>query len=204
MDDLNLLKDIRFLRRIVAKAQSAANRNRHWSIALAWGIVITIGYLTCATLAARGRMNVVPWVMPGLIFLVGWPLHLYLSRRARLFSENAGVRPEPRRDLLFLWLSIVAVGLLWVAFLVSSGLISTHGYLLIFAWCSLHLVGYVMNGVLLSEHWFWIAGALFACLVAAVLAGPAWYWFSGVGIPGSYVLVGLIGYRDARRQTSAA
>ncbi|HVW08055.1 MAG TPA: hypothetical protein VHC90_05705 [Bryobacteraceae bacterium] len=204
MDEPDLLNDIRFLRRVVTSTRRAAGLNRRWTITLAWGMVISAGYVICAVLAANGRASLVPWVMPALIFLVGWPLHLYLSRQARLAIESIGVRPEPRRDLLFLWLGILAVGLLWVAFLVASGLISTHGYLLIFAWCSLHLIGYIMNGVLLSGEWFLVAGVVFAGLVAVILAGPACYWYSGIGIPASYLLIGLIGFRNARRQTAAA
>lgn len=203
MPDPNLLNDVRFLREVVAKTQRSAGVNRYWPVTLAWGVVISAGYLACALLTVGGKANIVPWVMPVLIFLVGWPLQLYLSRRVRLTSEDGGIRPEFRRDVLFLWLTIVAAGLLWTAWFVVSGLISSHGYLLIFAWCSLHLVGYVMNGVLLSDEWFWAAGALFASLVAVVIAGANFYWFPGVFIPGTYILAGLIGYRNARHQPAA-
>ena len=76
-------------------------------------------------------------------------------------------------------------------------------YVLIFAWCSLLIVGYVMNGVLLSREWFWAAAVMLASLIAAFLAGfltrnPTFYWFAGYGIPVAILLAGVLGRRNAR------
>jgi len=208
MDESNQLKDVRFLRDVVARTQPPAV-NQFWSVTLMWGCVVTIGFVICAALGIAGKMAILPWVMPGLIFLVAWPLHWYLRRKVRSSIEESGVRPRFRRDLMWCWISISGMGMLWTAGLVISGVIASHGYLLIFAWCSLLFVGYMMNGVLLSKEWFWAAGVLLASLIAAVVAGflteqTDFYWFAGWGIPVAFLLAGILGRRNALRQTVPA
>jgi hypothetical protein len=202
MDESSPLNDLHFLRDVVARTQPPAV-NRFWSVTLMWGCVVTVGFLTCALLGIEGKTAVLPWVMPGLILLVAYPLHWYLRRRVRLSIEESGVRPRFRRDLMWCWISVSVMGLLWTAGLIVSGLITSHGYLLIFAWCSLLCVGYVMNGVLLSKEWFWAAGVMLASIIAAFLAGyltkqPDFYWFAGYAIPVTYLLAGILGRRNAR------
>ena len=204
MDESNPLNDLHFLRDVVARTQPPAV-NRFWSVTLMWGCVVTIGFIGCALLGIEGKMAVLPWVMPGLIFLVAWPLHWYLQRRVRLSIEASGVRPRFRKDLMWCWISISGMGLLWTAGLIVSGLINSHGYLLTFAWCSLLFVGYVMNGVLLSKEWFWAAGVMLVSIIAAFLAGyltgqSDLYWFAGYSIPVTYLLAGILGRRNARSQ----
>jgi hypothetical protein len=208
MDEPNLLNDVRFLRDIVARTQPS-RVNRFWPVTLMWGCVVSIGFLTCAALGIAGKTAVIPWVMPGLVFVVGWPLHWYLCRKVRLSIEESGVRPRFRKDLMCCWISVSAMGMLWTAGLIVSGLIASHGYLLMFAWCSLLCVGYAMNGVLLSREWFWAAAVMFASLIAAFLAGyineqPDFYWFAGYGIPVAVLLAGVLGRRNARRPVVAA
>ncbi len=208
MDEPNLLNDVRFLRDVVARTQPPTV-NRFWPVTLMWGCVATIGFVTCALLGMAGKMAVIPWVMPGLIFLVGWPLHWYLRRKVLSSVEQQGVRPRFRKDLMCCWMSISGMGMLWTAGLIVSGVIASHGYLLIFAWCSLLCVGYVINGVLLSREWFWAAAVLLASLIAAFLAGflkqqPDLYWFAGYGIPVTFLLAGLLGRRNAKRQRVGA
>ncbi len=203
MDERTPLDDIRFLRDFVAKTQPPAV-NRYWPVTLMWGCVVTIGFLLCALLGIAGKTNILPWVMPVLTLLVGWPLHWYLRRKVQLSIEESGMRPPLRKDLMWCWAAISVMGMLWTAGLIVSGLISSHGYLLIFAWCSLLCVGYVMNGVLLSKEWFWAAAVLLASLIAAFLAGflkqqPDFYWFAGYGIPVTFLLAGILGRRNARR-----
>lgn len=208
MDDPNLLNDVRFLRDVVARTQPPAV-NDNWSVTLMWGCVAAIGFVSCALLGIAGKIAVIPWVMPVLICLVGWPLHAYLRRKVRLRLQERGVRPRFRKDLMWCWISISGMGMLWTAGLIVSGAIASHGYLLIFAWCSLLCVGYVINGVLLSGEWFWAAAVLLASLIAAFLAGflkqqPDFYWFAGYGIPVTFLLAGVLGRRNARRQTVEA
>jgi hypothetical protein len=163
-------------------------------------VILTFGYAACALLALNGRTNLIPWVMPILVCFFAWPLHWFLSRKVRSGIEQGGRRPRCRRDLMFLWLSITVIGLLWTAWLITSGLAVEHWYLIPFAWCPLNFVGYVMNGVLVSNEWFWAAGALLASLTIAFAAGANFYWLPAVWIPGTLVLAGLMGYRNARRQ----
>ena len=202
MDESNPLNDLHFLRDVVARTQPPAV-NRFWSVTLMWGCVVTVGFIACALLGIEGKMAALPWVMPGLIFLVAWPLHWYLQCRVRWSIEASGVRPRFRRDLMWCWISISGMGLLWTAGLIVSGLITSHGYLLTFAWCSLLCVGYVMNGVLLSKEWFWAAAVMLASIIAAFLAGfltgqPDFYWFAGYGVPVTFLLAGILGRRNAR------
>jgi hypothetical protein len=200
MDDPNLINDVRFLRDVVSRTQPPTV-NHFWPVTLMRGCVVTIGYMTCALLGLADRIAVIPWVMPVLVFLVGWPLHWYLRRRVRSSNEQRGVRPRFRKDLMWCWMSICGMGMLWTAGLVISGMIAGHAYLLIFVWCSLLFVGYVMNGVLLSKEWLWAAAVLLASLIAVLLAGPAFYWLPGYWIGGTFLLAGLLGRRNARRQT---
>jgi hypothetical protein len=167
-------------------------------------VVLTIGYMVCAILGITGRTNLIPWVMPILIGAVAWPLHWFLCAKVRSRIEQDGRRPRSRRDLTILWLSITAIGLLWTAWLITSGVSAERWYLIPFAWCSLNFVGYVMNGVLISNEWFWAAGAQFISLTVAFAAGESFYWLPAVWIPGTLVLAGLMGYRNARRQVVEA
>jgi hypothetical protein len=204
MNEPDALNDLHFLRDVVARTQPSAV-NHFWPVTLMWGCVVTIGFVACALLGIAGRTAVIPWVMPGLIFLVAWPLHWYLIRKVRLSIEQRGVRPRFRKDLMWCWLSICAMGMVWTAILIISGLIARHGYLLIFAWCSLLVVGYVMNGVLLSKEWFWAAGVLLASIIAAFLAGflngdPTFYWFAGWAVPVTFLIAGVMGRRNARNR----
>jgi hypothetical protein len=203
MENPDLLNDVRFLRDVVARTLPP-KVNRYWPLTLMWGCVITIGFLTCALLGITGKTEVLPWVMPALIFVVAWPLHWYLSRKVQLSIEETGVRPRLRKDLMWCWISISAIGMLWTAGLILSGVIASHGYLLIFAWSSLLCVGYVMNGVLFSREWFWAAAVLLASLIAAFVVGllkqqPELYWFAGYGIPVTFLLAGVLGRQNARR-----
>jgi hypothetical protein len=199
MDNPNLLNDVRFLRDVVARTQPPAV-NHFWPVTLSWGCVVTIGYLTCAYLGMAGKISVLPWVWPALICLVALPLHWYLARKVRLSIEKSGVRPRFRKDLMLCWTSIIAMGLLWTAGLGISGMLASYWYVLLFVWGSLHFIGYVMNGVLLSSEWLWAAAVLLASLIAAFLAGPDFYWLPGVWIGGTFLLAGLLGRRNARRQ----
>jgi hypothetical protein len=140
MDESGPLNDLHFLRDVVARTQPP-EVNRFWPVTLMWGCVVGIGFVACALLGIAGRTAVLPWVMPGLIFLVAWPLQWYLKRKVRLSIEESGVRPRFRKDLMWCWISVSIMGLLWTAGLIVSGLIASHGYVLIFAWCSLLFVG---------------------------------------------------------------
>lgn len=203
MDEPNLLNDVRFLRDVVARTQQPAV-NHFWPITLGWGCVITIGYATCALLGMAGKTAILAWVWPVLIGLVGWPLHWYLRRRVRSSIEERGVRPRFRKELMWCWIGITGMGLLWTAGLGISGMFASHWYVLSFAWGSLYFVGYVVNGVLLSNEWLWAAAVLLASLIAAFLAGPNFYWLPGVWIGGTFLLAGLLGRRNARRQLAQA
>jgi hypothetical protein len=71
-------------------------------------------------------------------------------------------------------------------------------------WCTLLVVGYVVNGALLSRKRFWAAGVLVASLVAAFLIAfrmdqPAFHWLPGYWIPGTFLLAGLLGWQNAQR-----
>jgi hypothetical protein len=197
MDDPNLLNDVRFLRDVVERTQPPAV-NRDWPATLGWGCVVTIAYVAYALLRMAGKVALLPWVWPVLIFLVGFPLNWYLARKVRLGIEERGVRPRFRKDLMCLWISITAMGMLWTAGLGISGNMASHWYVLSFLWCSLYFVGYVMNGVLLSKEWFWAAGVMLASLIIAFLAGPDFYWLPGLWIGGTGILAGLLGRRNAR------
>jgi hypothetical protein len=120
----------------------------------------TQGFLICAVRGTVGKTAI----------LVAWPLHWYLRRKVQSSIEESGVRPRFRKDLMWCWISVSAMGLLWTAGQIVPGLIASHGYLLTFAWYSLLCVGYVMNGVLVSKEWFWSAAVLFASIVAAFVA----------------------------------
>lgn len=201
MDEPNV-NDLHFLRDVVARTQPPAV-NHFWPVTLMWGCVVTIGYIACALLGVAGKIAVIPWVMPVLVFLVGWPLHWYLRRNVQLRIEESGVRPRFRKDLMWCWLSIFGMGMLWTAGLIISGAVASHGFMLILVWCSLLFVGYMVNGVLLSKEWLWAAAVLLASLVAAFLAGflreqPAFYWLPGYWIPATLVLAGVLGRRNAR------
>jgi hypothetical protein len=200
MDDPNLLNDVRFLRDVVERTQPPAV-NRFWPVTLSWGCVITLGYLFCALLGMAGKTAILAWVWPVLIFLVALPLHWYLARKVRLGIEQGGVRPRFRKDLMVCWFSIAGMGLLWTAGLGISGMMAGHWSLLCLVWGSLYFVGYAMNGVLVSGEWLWAAAVLLASLIAAFLAGPGFYWLPGLWIGGTFVLAGLLGRRNARRQT---
>ena len=203
MDEPKLLDDVRFLRDVVERTQPDAV-NRDWPITLGWGCVVTIGYAASALLGRVGKVALLPWVWPVLIFLVGVPLHWYLGRKVRLGMAERGVRQQFRKDLMCLWISITAMGMLWTAALGLSGNMASHWYLLSFVWCSLYFVGYVMNGILLSREWFWAAGVMLASLITAFLAGPEFYWLPGLWIGGTGLLAGLLGRRNARLQPVGA
>jgi hypothetical protein len=200
MNEPNLLNDVRFLRDVVARTQPPAV-NHFWPVTLSWGCVVTVGYVICALLGMAGKTSLLAWVWPVLICLVALPLHWYLGRKLRLGIEERGVRPRFRKDLMWCWISISAMGLLWTAALGISGMLTSHWYVLSFTWGSLYFVGYVVNGLLLSNEWLWAAAVLLASLIAAFLAGPNFYWLPGVWIGGTFLLAGLLGRRNARRLT---
>jgi len=203
MDEHDALDDVRFLREVVERTQRPSV-NDFWAVTLGWGCVVTVGYVISAVLGMEGKVVLLRWLWPILIYLVALPLHWYLVRRARAGIVERGVRPGFRKDLLCLWLSISAVGLLWTAGLGFSGNMTSHWYVLPFAWGSLYVIGYVMNGILISKEWFWAAGVQFASLIAAFLAGPHYYWLPGVWIGGTLVLAGLLGRRNVRLQAASA
>src|SRR5271156_4509846 len=185
MDNPDLLNDVRFLRDVVARTE-APLVNHRWPVTLSWGCIVMLGYAICVLLAAAGKFALIPWVMPVLICAIGWPLHWYLCRKVRVSIEERGVRPRFRKDLMFCWGAIVGMGFLWTAALIVSGEISSRWYLLLFVWGSLYVIGYVMNGVLLSREWFWAAAVMLASLIAALLAGPRFYWLPGFWIGGTF------------------
>ncbi|MEP6716780.1 MAG: hypothetical protein ABJC09_14510 [Terriglobia bacterium] len=197
MSDPEALNDIRFLRDVVARTHPA-EVNHFWPVSVGWGVVVTFGYLLCGIFAVNGRTKLIPWVWPALIMLVAFPLQMYLIRRVRLGMAEAGVRPRFRKDLMVCWLTIGCMGLLWTAGMVISGQIADHWGVLAFVWGTLYVVGYVMNGILVSREWFWAAGVMLASIVAAFLAGPRYYWLPGVWIGGTFLLGGLLGRRNAR------
>jgi len=199
MEDLSPLDDIRFLRDVVARTYPPAVNN-YWSVTLTWGCVLTFGYIVCAWLGVEHKVAVIPWVMPALIYLVALPLTWYFRRKVRSVIEDGGVRAPLRKDLMCCWGGIVVVGGLWTAALILSGEMAAHWYLVVFLWASLYVVGFVMNGVLLSSEWFWAAGVMLASLIAALIAGPNFYWLPGFWIGGTMILAGLLGRRNAHRQ----
>jgi hypothetical protein len=199
MEDLNPLDDIRFLRDVVARTHPP-EVNNYWSVTLMWGCVLTLGYIVCAWLGLEHRFAAIPWVMPALIYLIALPLNWYFRRRVRSVLEDAGVRTPLRKDLMCCWASIAVVGCLWTAALIVSGQIAEHWYLVVFVWASLYIVGFTMNGVLLSREWFWAAGVMLISLVIALIAGPNFYWLPGFWIGGTLILAGLLGRQNARRQ----
>lgn len=201
MEDLNPLDDIRFLRDVVARTHPPAVNN-YWSVTLMWGCVLTFGYIVCAWLGVERRFAAIPWVMPALIYLVALPLNWHLRRRVRSVLEDAGVRAPLRKDLMCCWGAIVVVGCLWTAALIVTGEMAAHWYLVVFLWASLYVIGFVMNGVLISDEWFWAAGIMLVSLVAGLLAGPNFYWLPGFCIGGTLILAGLLGRYNARRQTA--
>jgi hypothetical protein len=203
MHEPDLLSDIHFLRDVVARTQPP-DVNPYWPVSLSWGCVITLGYAICAALGISGKLALIPWVMPILIFLIALPLSWYLRRRVRKKIEDSGVHPRSRKDLIVCWLSISAVGILWSAGLGLSGQLAGHWYLVVFIWGSLYFVGYTMNGVLLSTEWFWAAAAIMATLLVAFVAGPRFYWLPGFWIGGTLILAGVLGRRNARRRLLAA
>jgi hypothetical protein len=203
MDERDLLNEVRNLRDVVAGTQPPAV-NRYWPVTLSWGCVVTAGYLTCGFLGMAGKTALLAWVWPVLAFLVAWPLHWYLSRGVRSRIEEGGVRPRFRKDLMWPWIAIAGMGLLWTAGLGISGTMASHWYVLSFAWGSLLFVGYVVNGVPLSKEWLWAAAVLLASLIAAFLAGPGFYWLPGLWIGGTFLLAGLLGRRNERRQVAQA
>lgn len=204
MDTPTPLDDVRFLREVVDRTLPRYGVNRNWPVTLMYGAIITIGYAVCALLGLTGRTRAIPWVMPFLVFLVAWPLHWVLQRKAQMRTERTGVRPRFRRDLMVLWMSITAMGLFGMAWLIATGMIAGHWYLIPFLWCSLSFVGYVMNGILLSREWFWAGGALLTSMVATGAAGVNYYWLCAVWIPGTLLLAGLMGYRNSGRKNASA
>jgi hypothetical protein len=203
MQDLTPLDDIRFLRDMVAKTHPPAVNN-YWSVTLMWGCVLTFGYIVCAWLGIEHRFAAIPWVMPALIYLIALPLSWYFRRKVRSALEDGGVRAPLRKDLMCCWAGIMVIGGLWTAALIVSGEMAAHWYLVVFLWASLYVVGFVMNGALLSREWFWAAGIMLASLVVALLAGPNFYWLPGFWIGGALILAGLLGRLNARRQLIAA
>ena len=197
MDNPDVLKDVRFLRDVVARTEPP-RVNYYWPVTLSWGILIGLSYLAYALFGRTGNTVALQWVWPvGMV--VATALNWYLVRRVKRSIQERGVRPQFRKDLMCLWLSITLIGLLWSEALGLLGLINSHWYVLSFLWSSVYFIGFVMNGVLISSEWFWAAGVLFASVVAAFLAGPNLYWLPGVWIPGTFLLAGFLGWRNVRR-----
>ena len=188
--------DLQYLRDVVERTHPPAV-NHYWSVPLAWGAIITAGYLLCAFLGATGRTRELVWVWPILIFAIAWPLQVYLIRRVRSRLGDKGIRPRPRKDLAICWIAISAIGFLWSAGLAITGMLHDHWNLLPLLWSSLCFIGYIVNGVLLSKEWLWAAGVLFASIVAVFLAGPSWYWAAGLWLGLTYVIAGFFGRRNA-------
>jgi hypothetical protein len=203
MSNPDFLNDVRFLRDVVERTQPPSI-NPYWPVTLSWGCVLTAGYVASVFLGIIGKADVLAWLWPALIFAVAMPLGWYLGRKVRLRIEERGIRPRGRKDLTICWFGIATIGLLWTAGLGISGMMASHWYVLLFVWGSLHFIGYVMNGVLLSSEWLWAAAILLVALMAAFLAGPDFYWLAGVWIGGTQVLAGLLGRRNARLHPLAA
>lgn len=202
MDNPDALNDVRFLRDVVARTEPPSV-NYYWPVTLAWGILIGLSYLAYVLLGRAGNTTMLQWVWPvGVV--VATPLNWYLIRKVRANIQKQGVRPRFRKDLMCLWVSITLVGLLWSEGLGISGLINSHWYVLSFLWGSVYFIGYIMNGVLVSIEWFWAAGVLMASLIVAFLAGPNLYWLPSMWIPGTFLLAGLLGWRNVRSHTARA
>jgi hypothetical protein len=199
MNNQDLLNDVRFLRDMVARTERP-QLNYYWPVTLGWGIVITITYLICGVLAMAGKWAILPWVWPLSIFCVAFPLQWYLVGKVRRKVQELGVRPRISKDLMCLWLSITLIGMLWSAGLAIAGIAASHWYLFPLVWCSLYFIGYMMNGVLLSNEWFWAAAVMLASMIAAYVAGPNFYWLPGAWIGGTFLLAGWFGRRNVRRQ----
>jgi hypothetical protein len=199
MDNPDLVNDVRFLRDVVARTEPP-RVNYYWPVTLSWGIVVSIAYMVSAVLGMTGKTEILPWVWPVAMGGIAMPLHWYFVRRVRRNIQERGVRPRFRKDLMCLWLSITLIGLLWTAGLGISGMMASHWYVLAFSWGGLYFVGYMMNGALISNEWFWAAGVMLASLIAAFLAGPGFYWLPGLWVGGTFLLAGLLGRRNVRRQ----
>jgi hypothetical protein len=158
MDNSNIINDVRFLRDVVARTEPP-RVNYYWPVTLSWGILIGLSYLAYVLLARIGNTAALQWVWPVGV-AVATPLNWYLVRRVRANIQRQGVRPRFRKDLLYLWLSILLVGLLWSEGLGLLGLINSHWYVLSFLWSSVYFIGFIMNGVLISSEWFWAAVVL--------------------------------------------
>lgn len=198
MDNQDLLNDVRFLRDVVARTERP-RLNYYWPVTLGWGIVVTITYLICGVLGMAGKFAILPWVWPVSILFVAYPLHWYLGGKVRRSVQQQGVRPRVRKDLMCLWLSITLVGTLWSAGLAVAGMAASQWYLFPLVWCSLYFIGYVMNGVLLSNEWFWAAAVMLTSMIAAYVAGPRFYWLPGAWIGGTFLLAGWLGRRNVHR-----
>ena len=202
MDNPNALNDVRFLRDVVARTEPP-KVNYYWPVTLCWGVLIGISYLAYALLERIGNNILLQWVWPvGMVLAT--PLNWYLVHRVRQNIQKQGVRPRFRKDLMWLWVSIMVVGLLWSEGLGLLGLINSHWYVLTFLWSSIYFIGFIMNGVLISSEWFWAAGVLLASVVAAFVAGPNLYWLPTVWIPGTFLLAGFLGWRNVRSHTAQA
>jgi hypothetical protein len=202
MDNPDVLNDVRYLRDVVARTEPA-RVNYYWPVTLCWGIFISLSYLTYFLLGRAGNNAIMQWVWPvgmGLATPVNW----YLVRKVKARIQAQGVRPRLRKDLMCLWASITVIGLLWSEGLGLLGLINSHWYVLSFLWSSIYFIGFIMNGVLISSEWFWAAGVLLASVVAAFLAGPNLYWLPSMWIPGTFLLAGFLGWRNARRHLAQA
>lgn len=206
MEDPELLNDVRFLRDVVEKTQPPAV-NRFWPVTFMWGVVVTATFIVCAFLGTTGRLSALPWVWP-VVLPIAWLLHWYIGRRVRMNIQEHGVRPQFRKDLALCWGSIGAIGLLWTAAMVMTGVTSGHWYVLLFVWASLHFVGYIINGILISREWFWVAGLMLAWMIATFLSGflgsPDSYWLVGWSIPATYLMAGILGWRNARLHVISA
>jgi hypothetical protein len=202
MDNPEVLNDVRYLRDVVARTEPP-RVNYYWPVTLCWGVLISLSYLAYALIGRTGNAAMMQWVWP-VGMGVATPLNWYLIHKVRGNIQKQGVRPRFRKDLMCLWVSITAIGLLWSEGLGISGLINSHWYVLSFLWGSIYFIGYVMNGVLISSEWFWAAGVLLASLVAAFLAGPDFYWLPSIWIPGTFLLAGFLGWRNVRRHLARA
>jgi hypothetical protein len=201
MDNPNVLNDVRYLRDVVARTEPA-RVNYYWPVTLSWGVLIGLSYLAYVLLGRTGNTAALQWVWPAGV--VATPLNWYLVRMVRANIQKQGVRPRFRKDLMYLWLSIILIGLLWSEGLGLLGLINSHWYVLSFLWGSIYFIGFIMNGVLISSEWFWAAAVLLASVVAAFLAGPDVYWLPSIWIPGTFLLAGFLGWRNVRRHLAQA
>jgi hypothetical protein len=196
MENHDTMNDLRYLRDVVERTQPPTV-NHYWPVTLCWGVIITFGYLICGWLGAGGRVELLAWVSPVLIFGVGFPMNWYLVRRVRARMAEQGIRPRFRKDLFVCWLGIVFTGLAWTAGMVFTHAIETQWPILLLIWGSLFFVGYRVNGVLLAKEWFSAAALLMGTLLAAVLARPRFYWLLGTWSGATFILAGLLGRRRA-------